>query len=188
MTGRSCYQCWKGVSVNRECAFCGDAFETTRTTARFCSGTCRTRGHRDPAGVRRYPAATGAPVPLRGPHGAPHVTKRPVESAARESVQARYGVPGRPPGAPAAAARLDGLTCAAIRAELVEAGRDEGFLAALAVDLADMIDHSTGTLGFPAIIKELRITMDAALSGANTAADPLDDLRRGRDRKLRGGL
>ena len=175
--------------MNRECAFCGDAFEAIRTAARFCSGTCRTRAHREPAGVRLYPAATEAPVPLRGPHGVPHVTGRPVESSARESFQARYGAPGRPPGPPpAAAARLDGPTCAAIRAELVEAGRDEGFLAALAVDLADMIDHSTGTLGFPAIIRELRITMDAALSGANTAADPLDDLCRRRDRKLRGGL
>ena len=156
-------------------------------------GSAPERAGRVPTASRRASVFTLRPPrpPCRCGARTASLTSRGAlwRSSARESFQARYGAPGRPPGPPpAAAARLDGPTCAAIRAELVEAGRDEGFLAALAVDLADIIDYSIGTLGFPVIIRELRITMDAALSGAKAAADPLDDLRRRRDRKLRGGL
>ena len=151
----------------RECEYCGASYETVRPSARFCSGACRTRAFRDPGGVR---------VPVSGVAGGP------VMSA----LQGAYGAAGGRPGAPAVPARRDGPTCDAVRSALVAAGRKEGFLAAIAVDLAGMVDNSTGTLGFAALVSELRLTMDAALAGAKAPVDPVDDLRRRRDRKYRG--
>lgn len=72
---------------------------------------------------------------------------------------------------------------AAVQAELEAAGRSDSYLAAAAVALAERIDSSTAVMGFAALVKELRSTMDAATAGAQVAADPVDELRRRRDRK-----
>lgn len=74
-----------------------------------------------------------------------------------------------------------------VQAELDAAGRGETYLGAAALALADRIDQSTAVMGFAALVKELRSTMDAALVGAKKAADPLDELRARRDRKLASG-
>lgn len=74
-----------------------------------------------------------------------------------------------------------------VQAELDAAGRAETYLGAAALALADRIDQSTAVMGFAALVKELRSTMDAALAGAKVAADPLDELRARRDRKLATG-
>lgn len=70
-----------------------------------------------------------------------------------------------------------------MQAELDESGRAETYLGAAALALADRIDQSTAVMGFAALVKELRATMDAALAGVQKAADPLDELKRRRDAK-----
>ncbi len=77
-------------------------------------------------------------------------------------------------------------TVAAVLAELVAAGRVEGHLAASALALAARIDSSTSVQGFAALVKELRLTMVAALAGAQSQSDPVDELRGRRDRKRAG--
>ncbi len=79
-----------------------------------------------------------------------------------------------------------GATAAAVRAELEAAGRLHTYLGAAALSLADRVDSTTAVVGFPALVKELRATMDAALSGAEQVADPLDELRLRRDAKRAG--
>lgn len=70
-----------------------------------------------------------------------------------------------------------------VQAELEAAGRSETYLAGCALALADRIDQSTAVMGYAALIKELRSTMDQALEGAKQAADPLDELKARRDSK-----
>jgi hypothetical protein len=69
---------------------------------------------------------------------------------------------------------------------LESAGRAETYLGACALALADRIDQATAVMGYAALIKELRATMDAALAGVQRAADPLDELRARRDSKRAG--
>jgi len=78
-------------------------------------------------------------------------------------------------------------TLDAVRFELTAAGRLDSWLGQAALSLAERIDASTAVMGYAALIKELRSTMDAALAGAETVADPLDELRARRDRKLATG-
>jgi hypothetical protein len=52
--------------------------------------------------------------------------------------------------------------------------------------LAERVDSSTAVMGFAALVKELRVTMDAAMAGVTTAVDPVDELRAWRDRKYAG--
>jgi hypothetical protein len=73
-----------------------------------------------------------------------------------------------------------------VQAKLEAAGRSETYLGAAALALADRIDQSTAVMGFAALVKELRATMDAALDGVQQAADPLDELKRRRDAKRAG--
>jgi hypothetical protein len=70
--------------------------------------------------------------------------------------------------------------------ELEQAGRAETYLGAAALALADRIDQSTAVMGFAALVKELRVTMEAATAGARATADPVDELRARRDRKYAG--
>lgn len=79
-----------------------------------------------------------------------------------------------------------GETRKRVQSELAEAGRAETYLGAIALALADRVDQSTAVMGYAALTKELRATMDAALAGAQVAADPLDELRARRDRKFAG--
>lgn len=74
-----------------------------------------------------------------------------------------------------------------VQAELDAAGRGETYLGAAALALADRIDQSTAVMGFAALVKELRATMDAALAGAKAKGDELDELRARRDRKRAAG-
>ena len=75
---------------------------------------------------------------------------------------------------------------AAVTSELEAAGRLETYLGASALALAERIDSSTAVMGFAALVKELRSTMEAALAGVVVAADPVDELRSRRDRKYAG--
>ncbi len=79
-----------------------------------------------------------------------------------------------------------GKAVASVRAELEGAGRVDTYLGALALVLAERIDGSTAVMGFAALAKELRVTMDAALAGVTVAADPVDELRTRRDSKRAG--
>ena len=77
-------------------------------------------------------------------------------------------------------------TVAAVRAELEAAGRSGTHLGAAALALAERIDGSTAVMGFAALVKELRLTMEAAVAGVKVAADPVDELRSRRDAKYAG--
>jgi len=70
----------------------------------------------------------------------------------------------------------------AVRAELEAAGRVDTYLGRAALALAVRIDYSTAVMGFAALVKELRATMQAATEGVVVAADPIDELRARRDR------
>jgi len=72
----------------------------------------------------------------------------------------------------------------AVVAELEAVGRLETYLGRSAVALARRIDESTAVMGFAALTKELRSTMDAALASVARAADPVDELRARRERIL----
>jgi len=73
-----------------------------------------------------------------------------------------------------------------VRVELEAAGRAETYLGAAAVALAERIDSATAVMGFAALVKELRSTMDAALAGVERTADVVDEVKAARDRKLAG--
>ena len=88
----------------------------------------------------------------------------------------------KPSALPVAAVGPDGLMVAAVRAELEASGRDATYMGALALTLADRMDGSKSIMGYAAMAKELRSTMDAALVGVRVAADPVDELRLRRDR------
>ena len=75
-----------------------------------------------------------------------------------------------------------GLMVVAVRSELAAAGRDGSYLGAVALTLADRMDGSKSIMGYAAMAKELRATMDQALAGVKVAADPVDELRLRRDR------
>ena len=77
-------------------------------------------------------------------------------------------------------------TIAAVRAELEAAGRLETHLGQAALALAGRIDSATAVMGFAALVKELRATMEAALANVREAADPVDELRSRRDAKRAG--
>jgi hypothetical protein len=77
-------------------------------------------------------------------------------------------------------------TVAAISAELKRTGRFDTYLGQAAMKLAERVDNATAVMGFAALVKELRSTMDEALKGAPRAADQLDELEARRERKFAG--
>jgi len=81
---------------------------------------------------------------------------------------------------------MAGGTVAAVLAELTAAGRPGGHLGASALALAQQIDGATAVQNIAPTTKELRLTMVAALAGAQSKADPVDELRGRRDRKRAG--
>lgn len=96
--------------------------------------------------------------------------------------QRNPGVVSEPSALPVVAVGPDGLMVVAVRAELEASGRDGTYMGALALTLADRMDGSKSIMGYAAMAKELRSTMDAALVGVRVAADPVDELRLRRDR------
>jgi hypothetical protein len=78
-----------------------------------------------------------------------------------------------------------------VQADLEVAGRTETYLGACALALASRIDAATAVMGYAALIKELRVTMDAALAGVTKEADEVDEVTARREEKLRkvaGGM
>lgn len=76
---------------------------------------------------------------------------------------------------------------AATERTLREAGRLDTYLGQSAVALAERIEaRSSADTGsaYAALHRELRAVMAEALRGASVAADPIDELRARRDRKL----
>jgi hypothetical protein len=74
------------------------------------------------------------------------------------------------------------------RRELESAGRLDTVLGQQTLILAERIDspHETAS-GTAALSKEFRAVREAALEGVGIAANPLDELRARRERKLAGG-
>lgn len=70
---------------------------------------------------------------------------------------------------------------AAVRADLVAAGRLNSVLGQAAVRLAEKMSDSHTGAALAALSKELRNTMEAALRSAPAAPDLVDELRRRRD-------
>lgn len=70
--------------------------------------------------------------------------------------------------------------------ELEEASRLHTPHGQAALVLARRLDCATADTGssVAAVVRQLRDTMTSALAGAHPAADPVDELRRRRDRKL----
>lgn len=82
-----------------------------------------------------------------------------------------------------------GSVTAATAAELEAAGRLDTALGQLALTLARRIDHGaseTGS-GVASLARQHRETLADAVKDAQQAADPLDELRKRRERKLAGG-
>lgn len=77
----------------------------------------------------------------------------------------------------------------ATRAELERAGRDESAAGQSALALACRIDASSGETGsgVAALVREHRAVLAEALKDAETATDPIDELRTRRERKLASG-
>lgn len=71
----------------------------------------------------------------------------------------------------------DGSTVAQVRAELATADRVDTYLGAAALALAGRIDNATAVMGFAALVRELRVTMTAAMEGAQHDTDALTDIR-----------
>lgn len=118
----------------------------------------------------------GCGVILTGP-----ATKRYSSETCRKRVQ-RGGVAA----APVQPVTVSTSTVEAVRAELEAAGRTHTHLGAAALALAERIDAATAVMGFAALVKELRATMEAAVAGVREAADPVDELRARRDNKRAG--
>jgi len=70
----------------------------------------------------------------------------------------------------------NGITVSAVRKELASAGREDTYLGAAALKLAERIDASTAVMGFAGLVKQLEDTMASAMKGANVDADPVIDL------------
>ena len=73
--------------------------------------------------------------------------------------------------------RADGLTVVQVRAQLAVADRVDTYLGAAALALAKRIDDASAVMGFAALVRELRVTMAAALEGAGHGTDALTDIR-----------
>lgn len=119
------------------------------------------------------------------PYEASRPTARFCSERCKKRVQ-RGQVPFAVAPPTARASGTESGTAARVRAELDAAGRLETYLGAAALALAERIDESTAVMGFAALVKELRSTMDAAMAGVQQAADPVDELRSRRDRKYAG--
>lgn len=120
--------------------------------------------------------------------GAAYDAKRPNSQFCSESCRKKAARGTSSPRIEPIAPVADAVTStrSRVQAELEAGGRSETYLAAAALALADRIDQATAVMGFAALVKELRATMDAALAGVKVVGDPVDELRARRDRKYAG--
>lgn len=122
---------------------------------------------------------------------AKYCTKACSQRATRKRAAAAENPPpaSPPPGTPSAEHGADGmpLLVAATLDELVKAGRLDTALGQAALVLAAKAGSRADTGSATAsVVRELRATLQAALDGAATLGDPLDELRSRRDRKRTG--
>lgn len=144
-----------------KCATCGENFVAKRSTARYCSTPCRVRAHRT------------KPIPLP-----------PVVQIATAKKQSQGKGRGKSP--PDADGPSPTSVEAAVLSELEKAERTGTVMGQAALVLARRLDHPTLDTGsaVSSLVKQLSSTLDAALAGTSVAEDPVDELRRRRDRKL----
>ncbi|MGZ4617166.1 MAG: hypothetical protein ACXV3F_00250 [Frankiaceae bacterium] len=117
----------------------------------------------------------------------PYTAQRPNSRFCSESCRKKASrSPDRVEIAPIPADSGGSSTRSRVLAELEAAGRAETYLGACALALAERIDQSTAVMGYAALIKELRSTMDQALEGVAKETDSLDELKRRRDAKRAG--
>jgi hypothetical protein len=120
--------------------------------------------------------------------GKPYEAKRPTSKycssscRSRQSTNPKASVTAIPPKTDAA-----GLTAVTER-QLDAANRLDTVLGQQALALAQRIasPHETGA-SVASLSKEFRAVMEAAMDGVNAVANPLDELRARRERKLAGG-
>lgn len=116
----------------------------------------------------------------------PYTAQRPNSRFCSESCRKKAARGTDSPRIEPIEARSDvASTRSRVQAELEEAGRAETYLGAAALALADRIDQSTAVMGFAALVKELRSTMEAATAGVVKAGDAVDEVTARREEKLR---
>jgi hypothetical protein len=83
------------------------------------------------------------------------------------------------------AGNIGSVEAAAIKT-LTDAGRLNSVMGQAALVLARRLDATTVDTGsaVASVVKQLELALEAATAGANVAADPVDELRNRRDRKL----
>lgn len=144
-----------------KCATCGEDFIAKRKTARYCSTPCRVRAHRT------------KPAPL------PKVVQI---ATAKKQAQGK----GRGKSPPDEDQPDPTSVEAAVLAELTKGGCIGTVMGQATLVLARRLDHPTLDTGsaVSSLVKQLSATLDAALAGATSVEDPVDELRRRRDEKL----
>jgi hypothetical protein len=83
------------------------------------------------------------------------------------------------------AGNIGSVEAAAIKT-LTDAGRLNSVMGQAALVLARRLDATNIDTGsaVASVVKQLELALDTATAGANVAADPVDELRNRRDRKL----
>jgi hypothetical protein len=144
--------------VQKSCPVCGQTFEAKRAAKKYCGQTCRQRAHRRPEA-----ASEAEVVPLP-----PEATSEPADEPL---------VP--PAGSPVTAATV---------AKLEAAGRLDSPEGQTALALARRIDAGAAETGssLAALARQHLATLAEAVKNAAAKADPLDELRARRERKLAG--
>jgi hypothetical protein len=140
--------------MEKECPGCGQTFTAARANAKYCSERCKKRCQR----------GSGAQV---------------VELKAKPDRPATKAKAEEPAG------NIGSVEAAAIKT-LTDAGRLNSVMGQAALVLARRLDATTVDTGsaVASVVKQLELALDAATAGAMQAADPVDELRNRRDRKL----
>ena len=124
-----------------------------------------------------------------GPFDAKRRTAKYCSNGCRVQAQRGSGGESAPITAlPTPQGASDGPVARSAREELAGAGREDTANGQLVLALARRIDAAEGESGasLAALVKEFRASLAAAVAGAETAADPLDELRMRRDGKRSG--
>lgn len=143
--------------MRKKCEACGEQFEARRSTAKYCSNSCRVQAQRGAATGKSKTTVVTFGLAAVPPQGDRPRELGPLEQQAHTELES-FG-----------------------RAETLAGG----VVLALArrIDQAGPMD--TGS-GFAALAKELRAAMTVALAGAEQEADPIDQVRKQREQKQRG--
>lgn len=140
--------------MKRDCENCGEPFDAKRKTAKYCSGKCRVQAQRG------------------------------TDSGTDSGTVVAFGIlPATAPDPPPVRGSVS--LEAAARAELDAVGRAETLAGGVVLALArriDSADDDTGS-GFAALTKELRAALAVAVAGAEQEDDPVDQVRKQRERK-----